>query len=483
MRLRRTRRRRTGQAALMALVLLLSGLAAPAFTARPAFAATSQFHGVNWADPDDNFITRPNVPVGLSTSDSYATTYAKATTILKGFQNLGANTVRMGINTWTTSSSWWNGLIGAYDAAGALGMNVVITPWLQGGKVSDTNAFFQMWDTVVAKYGNSSNVYFDLMNEPYGMSTAQITDLAASWLARYSSVPRGRFIVPGSYSDNNLCGEGADSRLTGTLLSLHIYSMFGDSHTTEAGWVSDLTGNLCGYASRAIVTEFGVPMTTGVNYNGPRDGVNDRSYLYAVTDTARSQGFGTILWVGVKQTNQTSGPGPCENVSCAITSLNSGGTGVTVTNQSGLDRLQYGWGLTDNSGGGGSSGGTVLRSAASSRCLDVPSAATANGTQLQIWDCNGGANQQWTYLTNHALQVYGNKCLDVPNHATAAGTRVQIWDCNGGTNQQWQVNSNGTVVGTESGLCLDVTGAGTANGTSVELWTCNGGNNQKWSQT
>src|SRR6185312_10603374 len=131
---------------------------------------------------------------------------------------------------------------------------------------------------------------------------------------------------------------------------------------------------------------------------------------------------------------------------------------LSINNQSGLDRLQYGWGLTNNAGGGGSGGGTtdVLRGAGSNRCLDVPGQSTTNGTLLQIWDCNGGANQQWTLLSNGELQVYGNKCLDVPNHATTAGTRVEIWDCNGGANQQWTLNSNGTVVGVESGLCLDV---------------------------
>ncbi|MBA2391495.1 MAG: ricin-type beta-trefoil lectin domain protein [Ktedonobacteraceae bacterium] len=133
-----------------------------------------------------------------------------------------------------------------------------------------------------------------------------------------------------------------------------------------------------------------------------------------------------------------------------------------------------------SSSGGGTTG--VLRGVGSNRCLDVPGAATANGTLLSIYDCNGGTNQQWTSLSNGELQVYGNKCLDVPNHATAAGTRVEIYDCNGGTNQQWTLNSNGTVVGRESGLCLDVTGAGTANGTAVEIWTCTGSNNQKWTR-
>jgi len=440
---------------------------------------------VNWADPNDNFVTGNLVPVGLSTSDNYATTYAKATAILKGFQSLGANTVRMPFNAATTSGSWWGSYTAAWDAASALGMKVVVAPWLQGGKVSDTTSFYNMWDTVINKYGGNSNFYFDIMNEPYAYSATDLTNFEAAWLARYPNLPRGRVIVPGQYSDNNLCAVGADSRLNGTLLSIHIYSMFGDSHSTEAAWVTDFENNLCGYASRAVVTEFGVPMNTGVNYDGPKDGVNDISYLYAITDTVRSLSIGSILWVGVKFATQTQGPGPCENASCALTSLNGSGTNLSlsVNNQSGLDRLQYGWGLTNNAGGGSGGGNTgVLRGVGSNRCLDVPGLATANGTLLQIWDCNGGANQQWTYLSNGELQVYGNKCLDVPNHATAAGTRVEIWDCNGGANQQWNLNSDGTIVGRESGLCLDVTGAGTANGTPVEIWPCNGGSNQKWTR-
>jgi endo-1,4-beta-xylanase len=59
---------------------------------------------------------------------------------------------------------------------------------------------------------------------------------------------------------------------------------------------------------------------------------------------------------------------------------------------------------------------------------------------------------------------------------------VDIYTCNGGANQQWNLNSDGTVTGVQSGLCLDVTNAATANGTLIELYTCNGGSNQKWSR-
>jgi hypothetical protein len=81
------------------------------------------------------------------------------------------------------------------------------------------------------------------------------------------------------------------------------------------------------------------------------------------------------------------------------------------------------------------------------------------------------------------LTVYGSKCLDVPGHATAAGTRVEIWTCNGGANQQWRINSDGTVVGVESGLCLDVSGGATGNGSVIDIAACSGGSNQKWSRS
>ncbi len=469
--------------------VLLGSLAVYVATGAPAQAATSQFRGVNWADTRDNFLYDENVPIGLSKSDSYATTYTKSTAILRGFQNFGSNTIRFGINPQTTSSAWWGSLTAAYDAASAMGMNVMIAPWPPtGGRISDMNAFYTMWDTVIAKYGSNSRFYFDIVNEPWGYSATELTNLAAAFLQRYSSIPRGRIVVPGLYSDIDLCAVGSDSRLNGTLLSIHMYTLGGETHPTEADWVNSFKARLCGHADRAVLTEFGVPMNTGVNYNGPRDGNNNVSYYYALTDTVRELGMGSLLWTGVKEANQTQGPGPCFNASCAITSLTGSGTNLslTITNQSGLDRLRHGWGLDGSQSPPPSSTSTgstgVLRGVGSNRCLDVPGAATANGTLLTIWDCNGGTNQRWAALSNGALQVYGNKCLDVPGHATAAGTRVQIWDCNGGANQQWTLNGDGTVVGRESGLCLDVTGAGTANNTAVEIWNCAGGSNQKWTR-
>lgn len=132
----------------------------------------------------------------------------------------------------------------------------------------------------------------------------------------------------------------------------------------------------------------------------------------------------------------------------------------------------------------GPGGGTTpaLRNVNANRCLDVPNQSQTSGTQLALWDCNSGANQQWTLTSARQLQVYGNRCLD-PGSPGTSGSRAIISNCTGAAGQQWNLNADGTVTTAQSGLCLDATGAGTANGTAVIVWTCNGGNNQKWTRS
>ncbi|WP_410614382.1 RICIN domain-containing protein [Amycolatopsis sp. lyj-109] len=136
------------------------------------------------------------------------------------------------------------------------------------------------------------------------------------------------------------------------------------------------------------------------------------------------------------------------------------------------------FGLFQRPGGGGTPG--TITSVSAGRCVDVNGAGTANGTAVQLWDCNSGGNQQWNRTAGKQITVYGNKCMDAQGGGTSAGTPVVIWDCSGGGGQQWNVNSNGTITGVQSGLCLDAYGAGTTNGTKIVLWTCHGGTNQQW---
>ncbi|WP_439383833.1 ricin-type beta-trefoil lectin domain protein [Amycolatopsis lexingtonensis] len=113
------------------------------------------------------------------------------------------------------------------------------------------------------------------------------------------------------------------------------------------------------------------------------------------------------------------------------------------------------------------------------KCVDVNAASTANGTAIQLYDCNGSGAQQWTVGSDGSLQALG-KCLDVTSAGTANGTTVQLWDCNGSGAQKWTANAAKNLVNTGSGKCLDATGNSSANGTRLQIWTCASTTNQQW---
>jgi hypothetical protein len=110
------------------------------------------------------------------------------------------------------------------------------------------------------------------------------------------------------------------------------------------------------------------------------------------------------------------------------------------------------------------------------KCVDVAAANSADGTQVQLYDCNGTVAQQWT-TSGSTLQALG-KCMDVAAANSANGTKVQIYTCNGTVAQQWTVGADGTI--RALGKCLDATGPSSANGTPLQIWDCTGGANQKW---
>ncbi|MFD7714646.1 ricin-type beta-trefoil lectin domain protein [Streptomyces sp. NPDC059814] len=74
---------------------------------------------------------------------------------------------------------------------------------------------------------------------------------------------------------------------------------------------------------------------------------------------------------------------------------------------------------------------------------------TGNGAAVRVRDCAGtGAGgavtdqaRQWTYdSSTHALvNKASGRCLDVPGGDTTNGTALNVWDCGGGANQQWNV--------------------------------------------
>jgi endoglucanase len=340
------------RAALVALAIAATSgtavAASPASASTPASAAahgalskdTTQFKGVNWADPRDNFADDLLQLSGLSTSDNYARTYAKSSRIIAAFRaNLGANTVRLPINPYTVNGAYWKSYRAVIDAASDQGFKVIVSYWegtgaQKDGFIDDTATFWPMWDRVVKTYKKDKHVYFEPMNEPHGYTDTEWADIAAKWLARYKSVARNQVFVSGAGYNDHVTSVCADPRLKGTYLSLHHYG-FWKEYATYDQWVADLKVRIGTCANRTVADEFGAFMTTGLDYNKKTPDNNFVNYMQAVTDTFRELKMGSVYWPGLRTDDMYS-----------IQTLT--GTAdrpwLATTNQSGADRLAWGWG-------------------------------------------------------------------------------------------------------------------------------------------
>ena len=163
------------------------------------------------------------------------------------------------------------------------------------------------------------------------------------------------------------------------------------------------------------------------------------------------------------------------------------------------------------------------------KCLNDVGNKSANGTQLDIWTCNGSTAQKWTYGHDQSLRIHG-KCLTAPakgnrkvllepctgaasrqwmlvyprsvnakastiplalvnpaskwcmadpGSSTTNGTRVVAASCNGYKAQAWTLPA-GPVTSQLPGKCVDDSANGAANGTKIDLWSCNGTPAQRW---
>jgi GH25 family lysozyme M1 (1,4-beta-N-acetylmuramidase) len=132
----------------------------------------------------------------------------------------------------------------------------------------------------------------------------------------------------------------------------------------------------------------------------------------------------------------------------------------------------------------------AVRLTTGGKCLNDVGNKSANGTQADIWTCNGSTAQQWTYVKDGTLRIHG-KCLVPPGSSPASGAKVVLATCTGAPVQQWwltyprSINSSLgaipiTLRNPASGMCLSDTGFSTGNGTRVVVGSCNGFKNQAW---
>ena len=488
--------RRRRLAAIGAVTAVVAAAVAIAVTgSTPAYAATNQFRGMNWAVLGDNFSTGTLVLHGLSQSDSNATVRAKANALYDDMAStMGVNTVRLPVNTHTVANTtWWNAYRGAIDAATDRGFKVILAYWedgaASGGRITNLAAWNTMWSSVTNTYGSNTNVYFEPMNEPHGYSSTEWRDVAANWLSyHYSAVP-GRVLIGGTGYSQDLRDVCNDSRFSGTLLSFHHYAFFYSAMTYDA-FRSHIQTRLGNCAARAVATEFGAPMDNGLNYGDANSTDNFVRHIRAMAQVMRDNQMGGTYWpaLGGK-------PGNIGYDWYSMFALSGSGTSLnlTVRNTSGADRIRYAWGDTVGGGSTPPPSGTYYRitNLNSGKVMDVTGQSTANNAEIKQWTYWGGANQRWRFEDAGSgyfriVNQNSGRCLDVAGASTANNANIIQYTCGSGTNQQWQWQAQGSnfrLVARHSGRCLDVVSSGTADGVDIQQYDCTTGNNQRWTRT
>lgn len=74
------------------------------------------------------------------------------------------------------------------------------------------------------------------------------------------------------------------------------------------------------------------------------------------------------------------------------------------------------------------------------KCLNVVGNGTANSSKVELRDCLGTGAEQWQARADGSIyNPQSGRCLDDPQAQTADGTQLQIYDCNGLSTQVWHV--------------------------------------------
>jgi len=110
-------------------------------------------------------------------------------------------------------------------------------------------------------------------------------------------------------------------------------------------------------------------------------------------------------------------------------------------------------------------------------CLANQNSLNTASNPIGVTGCNGSTGQQWSPYSDGTFRTQGG-CLDVVSAGTTSGTNVDWYPCNGTAAQSWTHQSNGELVNPSSGLCLTDPGGNT--GARLDIETCTGSAQQQW---
>ena len=131
----------------------------------------------------------------------------------------------------------------------------------------------------------------------------------------------------------------------------------------------------------------------------------------------------------------------------------------------------------------------TITSKKSGKAVDVANGSTADGANIQQYQCNGSDAQFWRLESAgngyyFIISKKSGKVLDVEGSSTADSANVCQWTKHDGDNQKWKLEEAGDgcyyLINKKSGKALDVATGSTADGANIQQYTRNGTDAQKW---
>ena len=90
----------------------------------------------------------------------------------------------------------------------------------------------------------------------------------------------------------------------------------------------------------------------------------------------------------------------------------------------------------------------IVNSNGAQPAIDINGPSTAVGAQIHLWSDGGWSSEEWEPVQEsngnyHFVSHYSGLCLDVPSASTADGVQLQQYTCNGTGAQSWTLNPVG----------------------------------------
>lgn len=361
------------------------------------------------------------------------------------------------------------------------------------------SAWISDWESVVTQFRNIPQVIgVDLRNEPRGTATwggSSATDWqAAAELggdAVQSVDPNMLVFVEGVNYALDLSGV-ASLPVTLTdpghlVYEAHDYGFDHSGVTDYDGYVSQIQSDW-GYLVGQVplwVGEFGTCNTAGSCVDSA-DTADNGVWFSAIT---RYLGYHNLNWsywpVNGTESDGLAGQGRTYGVTETYGILNPQWDGAALPALlSSLQAIQPGC-----TAGPLASGTYYIRNVHSGDVIDIPSTQTAEGTDLDQWPLNDGANQQWKVTSlgcglYEITSVLDGESIDIVGQSTSDGAAVNEYSYWGGGNQQFVISQDAAGSDTISSINsmdpVEVPGQGTTAGTALDQWQANGGTNQDW---